>query len=164
MKDKSRTSLLIAFISLLAAIIATGFAFAADYDKVVAGSKVKQTVVKIVNVIVPVGGDITVAGYEHLFISAIAADEINIAYSRPDIERAYSSTNTTAHFGRCKINSEIVVRSNISLPALRIKVVGIDMEHGTATLIITKFWPYPNEVQIKDIDPPTKPETELDKK
>lgn len=158
MKDKSRISLLIAFISLLTAIIATGFAFAAEYDKIAIGQDAK-----IVYSIIPAGGNIAVCGYERVFISAITDNEINVAYSKKE-DANYSSTNTTAHFGSCKVNSEIVVRYNVSVPALRIKVVSIDMKHGVATLIVTKFWPYPNEVQIKEVDTSSNPETEPDKK
>lgn len=163
--NKSRISLLIALISLLIAVIATRFAFADEYSYIIAGGETqyeitKEKVTKVVQTHLPVGSNIATRNNERIFISAIASDEVNICYSRPDISGSGASTNTTAHFGRCKINSEMITRFDNTTPAIRIKLISVDMEQGIATLIVTKFWPYPNDTKTKEVDPPTNPEAE----
>lgn len=168
MKNKARISILIAFASLLVAIIATGFAFADDYSYILAGGETqyeiqKETVTKVVQTVVPVGGDVAKNDFnqvsQRFFISSISSDEISIGYNEY-IKASDSSTDTSISLGRCKINSEIVIRLDNTRPAIRVKLLSVDMDHGTATLIVTKFWPYPNSPQTKEVDPPTNPEAE----
>ena len=148
---------------ILPFLLTTALLFAADYNSIVAGGEtqyevVKEKVTKIVHTEIPVGGSIaTTSNRERIFISSVSSDEISIGYGK-DVSNGRSSTNTTAHFGRCKLNSEIITRFNNSTPALRIKLIAVDMEHGTCTLIVTKFWPCPNDPKTKEVDPPTNPE------
>jgi len=157
--------------SLLIGIITLSFVFADDYSYILSGGETKyeiqkETVIKIVQTITPVGGDIAQNNYgqisQRFFISSISSNEINIGYSQY-ANANDSSTETSISVGQCKINSEIIIRMNNTKPAIRIKLLSVDMEHGTATLIVTKFWPYPNLPTTKEVDPPTNPEADTQK-
>ena len=143
----------------------TTLLFAADYSSIIAGGETqyeitKEKVIKVVQTVIPVGDDIATKDKERIFVSAITSDEISIGYSRPQLNASEASTDSTSHLGRCKINSEIVTRYDNTAPAIRIKLISVDMENGTATVIVTRFWPYPNDPKTKEVDPPTSPEAE----
>lgn len=139
--------------------------YAGDYNKVASNTeyitvKEKDSQIPVGGIIAEYDGEVDRKGY--LAISGMSETEITIF----EYEEWGKNTGTGAvtartkmFIGTCKVGQQLTFRSTTALLALRITLKSIDIEHGSAIMEITKFWPTPNSPKLEDVGPMT-PEKE----
>ncbi len=124
-----------------------------DYIKVASNTE-------YVTIIAEYDGEVNRKGY--LAISAMSETEINIfeyeEYGKDSGNKGLI-TRTKMFVGTCKVGQSLIFRSSTALLALRVSLKSIDVQHGSAIMEISKFWPTPNSPKLEDVGPLT-PEKE----
>jgi len=139
--------------------------YGGDYKSI--ASNTEYVTIKGKDSQIPVGGKIAEYDGEidrkgYLAISAMSETEITIfEYEEYGKDSANNdlTTRTKMFVGTCKVGQSLTFRSSTALLALRVDLKSIDIQHGSAIMEISKFWPTPNSPKLEDVGPIT-PEKE----